>query len=323
LILNIAYLALWIASFNWKLAIISLSAIIFCWKPIKTYFPFHFPTRELPKGSIKFMTYNVRGFNWKMKEDNNAINPIFSYIRDSEADIVCLQEFAANRQHDGQFATKAEIKKFLKHYPYQAVVSLSASNKYSLYGLACYSKFPIIKTTKIPFNGNSYNGSAIFRIKINDKIVSVVNNHLESNKITTEDKKLYQKFLERKDSEMLGSVAHNIRNRLGVAYRLRVAQVDTIAAYIARERTETDAIIVCGDFNDTPISYAYHRMKADLTDSFSETGRGPGITYNENHFLFRIDNIFHDDNFKAYNAKVGKVRYSDHYPLMTYLKLND
>ncbi len=323
LAVNIAYLVLWALTFNWKLLLVSFLVLVFCWNPIKTYFPFHFRTKEIPKGSIHFLTYNVRAFNWRMNEQNGELNSIYQYIRDSKADIVCLQEFVAVRNHDGNVATKAELKKILEHYPYQSVVGLAASNRFSIYGLACYSKYPIIKTFQIPFSGNSYNGSAIFRIKINDKVISVVNNHLESNKITTEDKQLYQEFLEDKNSEMLGSIAHNIRHRLGVAYRLRASQVDSVALYIAKEKTQTDALIVCGDFNDTPISYAYHKMKGDLHDSYAETGQGPGITFHENHFLFRIDYIFHDDNFKAYNATVGKIASSDHYPLSTYLKLND
>lgn len=320
---NIAYLIFWIITFNWKLLLISLIALLFCYKPICTYFPFHIKTKEVPKGCIKFLTYNVRAFNGYAKGEDGEINPIFKFIRDSKADIVCIQEFVAMRNQDGHMATKAELKKILEHYPYQSVVGLAASNKFSIYGLACYSKYPIIKTIKIPFSGNTYNGSAIFRIKINDKIVSVINNHLESNKITTQDKQLYKQFLDDKNSEMIGSIAHNIRNRLGVAYRLRASQVDSVATYIAKEKDQTDAMIVCGDFNDTPISYAYHHMKQGLYDSYAETGRGPGITYHENHFLFRIDNIFHDNNFKAYNAQVVKIPYSDHYPLTTYLKFID
>lgn len=320
LIVNVAYLVFWLITFNWKLLIISFCAFAFCWKPIKTYFPFHLKSKEVPDGSIRFLTYNVRAFNWYLYYDGQ-INPVFQFLRDSNADIICLQEFVAMRQHNGDVATKAEIKKLLEHYPYQAVVGLSASNKFSIYGLACYSKYPIIKTIKIPYEGNTYNGSAIFRIQVNGKVISVVNNHLESNKITTQDKKLYQKFLQNRNSDMIGSVAYNIRHRLGAAYRLRAQQVDYVSAYINAERKQTDAMIVCGDFNDTPISYAYNRMKGDLTDSYVETGRGPGITYHENHFLFRIDNIFHDNHFKAYNARVVKVGYSDHYPLATTLQM--
>ena len=51
------------------------------------------------------------------------------------------------------------------------------------------------------------------------------------------------------------------------------------------------------------------------------TGRGMGITYNQNFFWFRIDNILHSPNMTSMNCSVDKVAYSDHYPLWCYLKL--
>ncbi|MDD5346625.1 MAG: endonuclease/exonuclease/phosphatase family protein [Proteiniphilum sp.] len=88
--------------------------------------------------------------------------------------------------------------------------------------------------------------------------------------------------------------------------------------YIATQ--ETDGIIICGDFNDTPISYAYSRMKRGLKDAYISTAFGPGITYHQDLFLFRIDYILHNEGLKAFRTKVDRVPYSDHYPLRTHLK---
>ena len=102
-----------------------------------------------------------------------------------------------------------------------------------------------------------------------------------------------------------------------MAYKKRERQADLIANYI--EQQDTNATIVCGDFNDTPISYAYHKIKGDMTDAFANTGLGQGITYHENRFWFRIDFIMHSLAFESYNCTVDKVKYSDHYPVHTYL----
>ena len=85
--------------------------------------------------------------------------------------------------------------------------------------------------------------------------------------------------------------------------------------------SKDEYVLVCGDFNDTPISYAHHTVQGKLIDSFSESGRGMGITYNRNFFYFRIDNILHSSNMKSYNCTIDKLRYSDHYPLWCYLEL--
>src|SRR5690606_17487763 len=112
----------------------------------------------------------------------------------------------------------------------------------------------------------------------------------------------------------------NIRKRLGRAYRARAVQVKKIKDYL--ETQDTQGTIICGDFNDTPISYSYYQMKRGLKDAYVSTAFGPGITYNEYLFHFRIDYIMHSENIKAYRTKVDKIKYSDHYPLRTWLELD-
>ena len=149
--------------------------------------------------------------------------------------------------------------------------------------------------------------------------MTLVNNHLESFKLTTEDKSHYSAFLKNISPENFDEVKASIPQKLGNAFRLRASQAEVIAEEI--KKVDTEYIIVCGDFNDTPISYAHRIIKGDLIDSHAESGRGPGITYNENYFWFRIDNIFHSANMKSINCTVDKVRYSDHYPLWCYLQM--
>ena len=89
------------------------------------------------------------------------------------------------------------------------------------------------------------------------------------------------------------------------------------------KKIDTDYVLVCGDFNDTPISYAHRTIQGPLKDAYAASGRGVGVTYNENFFWFRIDNILHSANMKPINCTVDKVRYSDHYPLWCYLQLKE
>ena len=107
--------------------------------------------------------------------------------------------------------------------------------------------------------------------------------------------------------------------KLGPAFRIRAKQAEAVSEEI--KNAKGDYVLVCGDFNDTPISYAHRTIQGDLTDAFAESGRGMGITYNQNFFWFRIDNILHSPNMTSMNCSVDKVAYSDHYPLWCYLKL--
>ena len=80
--------------------------------------------------------------------------------------------------------------------------------------------------------------------------------------------------------------------------------------------------MVCGDFNDTPTSFAYHRISEHLQDSFIESGKGMGNSYNSNSLPpIRIDYILHDKRYKSALFEVDKLPYSDHFPVSTYLSL--
>lgn len=317
LLVNVCYLALWIFFSKWKLALVSLAAIVICHVPILTFFPLHFFPPKAPENAIKILTYNVEGFANESSKDAEE-HPMLDYIVKTDADIVCLQEYLVSKTGQS-IISQRDVNRILNKYPYRSVTGLEASGRYHTYGLACFSKFPIEKSHEIVFS-SSFNGAAIYTININNKKYTVANVHLESNSISAEDKKLYSDFLQNNEEVNIEDVTTNIRKKLGSAYRIRANQVKKVKDYIDTQKTE--GTIICGDFNDTPISYAYGQMKKGLDDAYASTGFGPGITYHKDFFLFRIDYILHSSTMKAYKAKVEKVKYSDHYPVWTYLDLN-
>lgn len=317
LLLNIAYLIFWILLPNWKFAAISLIALLLCYKPITTFFPLHISQPKAPENAIQILTYNVQGFPDERKKDSKE-HPILDYIAEMDADIVCLQEYLVSKTGQSIFSQQ-DVNRILNMYPYRSVTGLESSGKYHILGLACFSKYPIEETHEVVFE-SSYNGAAVYTINIDGKKYTVANVHLESNSIMAEDRKLYSDFLQNTDSVKLEAVTANIRNRLGSAYRMRAKQVEKIKSYIKTQGTQ--GTIICGDFNDTPISYAYNQMKKGLKDAYVSTAFGPGITYNEYLFLFRIDYILHSENLKAYQSKVDRFNHSDHYPLSTWLELD-
>lgn len=317
LLLNIAYLVFWLLFSKWKYAAICLIALLICYKPVTTFFPIKINQPKAPEKSIQILTYNVQGFP-KERDKNSKERPILDYISETDADIVCLQEYLVSKTGQSIFSQQ-DVNRKLSMYPYRSVTGLESSGKYHILGLACFSKYPIEDTHEVVFE-SSYNGAAVYTINIEGKRYTVANVHLESNSIMAEDKKLYSDFLQNTDSVKLETVTTNIRNRLGSAYRMRAKQVNQVKDYIKTQGTQ--GTIICGDFNDTPISYAYNQMKMGLQDAYVSTSFGPGITYNEYLFLFRIDYIMHSDNFKAYQTKVDKIDHSDHYPLRTWLELD-
>jgi endonuclease/exonuclease/phosphatase family metal-dependent hydrolase len=79
-------------------------------------------------------------------------------------------------------------------------------------------------------------------------------------------------------------------------------------------------VIVAGDFNDTPVSYAYRKIRKGLNDSFVNSGYGAGFTYRGNYPPNRIDYILYDNNLINSYFEITKIKYSDHYPIIAYFR---
>lgn len=321
LFINVLYLFLWIISFQWKFILIQFIAFAFCIDAIATYIPINKREAKVPEGSICLMSYNVRGFNWLAGQEARD-NPIFEYILNQNADIICFQEFAVEKWQDRKsLISLKEFDAVMKDYPYRSIIRLGDTDGSVIYGIACYSKYPIRKVARLPLNNTYFNGSAMYELRIGDQDITIVSNHLESNHITLEDKLLYKELVVDKSQKKIKQVAKNMLSRLKFAFETREIQANIIANCIAKQRNETEKMIICGDFNDAPMSYAYSRIKGDFIDAYKANGRGIGITYHEDNFLFRIDYIMYTPNIKSYDTTVGDAKYSDHYPIWTYIKL--
>ncbi|MDR0232335.1 MAG: endonuclease/exonuclease/phosphatase family protein [Dysgonamonadaceae bacterium] len=322
LFINILFAIWWIIVFRWKFLLVNIAVFIICFGQIFTYFPIHFRTKNVPDNCIKVLTYNVMRFNQYKNHTNGKPSNLISYILDLDADIVCLQEYGSNGDVPGLITEEDVDRIFKKKYPYRKVFPINVTKK-AVGGNAIYSKFPIKSSKKIPYT-SPYNGSFLVELNINGKDVTLINNHLESNKLAGKDLVEYaelMKGIKGLDSKKIEETKEFLQRKLSISYKIRSKQAELVSEYI--KNSKTPYIIVCGDFNDTPISYARRTIKnGSLKDAFVETGSGMGITYNRNRFWVRIDYILHSKNIKAYNCTVGKLKDSDHYPVWTYLQLN-
>jgi len=301
---NVLLMMVFLVCRKWKQWLAAIAVMAVCWTAICAYFPLHAKTKELPENCVKLLTYNVFYFSMDGLEMPAREHPIIQFIKEQQADIVCLQEFRSGKQ-----MTEDAICQALSEFPYHAI---------SPPELAIFSKYPIRSSRKLSKDYHSF----LVTLDVHGKELTLINNHLASNQITYDERDEYLSFTKDMNSENFKSFTHLMFRRLTPAYQRRTTQVDQIDAEI--KKITTPYVIVCGDFNDTPISYTRHTlMQNDLIDSFAESGNGIGISFNKNRFLFRIDYILHSKNIKSYNATVGKIKSSDHYPVWTYLQLTD
>ena len=190
LAVNICFTLFWVI-ISYRYALLPVIGFLVCIPQIRTYIPINSTVETIPDGSIKFLSYNVMGFNNLEKKEGK--NPILSYLADSEADIICLQEY--NSTKNKKYLTDEDIRKALKAYPYRSIHNPEKGGSQ----LACFSKFPILSARPIKYE-STYNGSMQYTLKVNEDTITLINNHLESNKLTKEDKVI--------NKETGGSIGH-------------------------------------------------------------------------------------------------------------------
>ncbi|MDR0835710.1 MAG: endonuclease/exonuclease/phosphatase family protein [Tannerella sp.] len=319
LIANVILLIYWLVTRKWFFVILFVITFAVCWAPISNYYPLHFKTKAVPEESaIKVLSYNVMSFAYK-GHTKQSPNPIIQYIAHSDADIVCLQEYMVSTREN--LMSSKDVADALHMYPYFVEITFSPqSNKRYKYGLAVLSKYPVTNSKHIKFPSSTYNGASMHTINVKGRKILLVNNHLESFKLTAEDRSKYSNVITSMSFESFDEFSGSIQQKLGHAFKIRAKQAEQIADEIKKEGCPYT--LVCGDFNDTPISFAHRKIQGDLSDAFAETGCGAGTSYNQNLFLFRIDNIFHSANLEAYKCTIDRsVKLSDHYPIYCYFKI--
>ncbi len=257
-----------------------------------SYFPYKFKDRTVVSGnSVSVMSFNVRIFNrYEWIEDTEIPEKITRFIRDNDPDILVLQEYAPMEEIASRY-----------DYKYEEVRGRS-----SPYGMGVFSKYPIVRTGDLDFE-KSYNNAIFVDVLMNSDTVRVYNVHLESFGIKTDS--LYISGMNEKDSRRL------IR-RLKDSFVKQQGQVEKLQEH---QLSCSYPIILCGDFNNTYYSWAYHNLKNDLKDSFVEAGKGFGETYSFNGYPLRIDFILPDARFKVNEHTNFEIGLSDHEPILVKL----
>lgn len=292
--------------------------------PAWRYCPLHFgggpePLTKNDKGEeIKVDSLRVFTFNTNIMGQTHLSRikehiPVIGLVRSSGADLVCLQEYGFTLKQGGH--TEQELRDELKDlYPYYDYMP---NDQRKALGIALFSKYPIRKAIRVDKRKTGYFSAMYYQLDVRGRTMGLVNMHLRSNMIDPKDRILYDEMIEKFEADSLDRIRTGMMRALAQAYRLRSAESGMLRQVLLDQHPKDMPLLVCGDMNDTPISYCYQSLRqVGLYDTWQETGIGPGITYRANHFWFRIDHLLHSKHFRALHSRVRKdVKNSDHYPV--------
>jgi endonuclease/exonuclease/phosphatase family metal-dependent hydrolase len=310
LLLNIVMVIAWAMLLRFE-AIISLVIIALGISHFLNYIQL-FRTMEDKEGTFKVMSYNVHMFGYMDGKKGPATQKnIFDFIKSQNPEILGLQEFyfsGSPGQASGMVRSASGIK-------YNSHIKLLGSGRNRYYGVATFTRYPILKKGEI-IHPQSSSLTIFTDVIIKKDTFRIYNNHLQSFRLRKMERSFFEEISASGDRE---NEVRNLYSRLKQGFINRSIQAQLVKEHIKKSPYP---VIVIGDFNDTPVSYAYRKIRKGLNDSFVNSGYGAGFTYKGNYPSNRIDYILYDTSLTNANFEIVRLRYSDHYPVIAYFRKN-
>lgn len=318
LLINLLFIGYWLIR-RAKFGAISLLAILMGWGTLANHFGFNaaVSSSEVTSrdtGHIRIFTYNVHFFRtFEQKDTEPTIRDATMKLMDSVSpDVICVQEYYTRQKGKYRMAKAFEQQIGMDHSYFLP----TAENDFEAYGMAIFSRYPIVASGHLPDHEYGVNRVIYADIKKSGQIFRVYNVHLRSIGFQKEDYEFIKSPT--KTLEKDAASTKRIGARLKWAFNARSAQADALRAH---SRECKVPYVISGDFNDTPLSYAVNKVSAGLQNAFREKGRGWGVTYNGDFPNFQIDYILASKDFEVSRYQIIKAKLSDHYPVWADLKL--
>ncbi len=253
------------------------------------------PGHDEVEAPITVMTFNTAGMHHFNAEKPETARPYRQLFQSAGPDILCVQEVYTSGALEGMLAS-ADLEGYYKSF-----------------GTAVFTRFPILESGNVKLDTlGSF--AAWLDLDVNGKPLRVYSVHLKSNQFssTALDVARHGDIREKRTWSQIKFIF----SRYSTFVQVRARQVRQLAAHISHS---PHPVLVCGDFNDTPISYIYSCISEELQDSFKEGGNGFGFTFASAFPFLRIDYVFADESIRILNHKVLPNSLSDHKPVVVEL----
>ncbi len=306
-----------------SLALISVITVAICMGAITNIIPLRFSNtfnKQKNNNYLRIMSWNVEHFDiLEHKLHPEKKQRMLDLINNYQPDIACFEEMVGSNDATAINNIPDIIKKtnFNQHY-YSFNPKLDFDNKHH-FGIIIFSKYPIINKQTVSVYPHDYNSTFQYVdiVKQQDTF-RVFNVHLQSLKFSADNLKFIEK--PEMNSEEDVKESKKLIYKLKIGFLKRKAQSERIKEEIDKSPY---SVIICGDFNDVPNSYAYNIIGKNLKNAFEEKGHGLGRTYSNISPTLRIDNIFVSPKFKVIQFVRINKKLSDHYPIIADVELED
>lgn len=259
---------------------------------------------------VKLLSWNVRLFDLYNWDDNvRTRDAIFDVLKQEDAGILCLQEFF-HSPDQRFFRTRDAIMGKLGHRAEHLAWTHRVKKYDQHFGIATFTRHRIAARGRLDFGRKTNNVCIWTDIVIGLDTIRVFNAHLASLHFGHAEYQFIDSMRADPDADALQARGGRILELVRDGAVRRAGEAAVIDSAL---RASPHPAVFCGDINDVPMSYAYHRLRGPMLDAFTESGSGLGGTYIGKLPKLRIDHILHDEAIASWGFRTLPQKLSDHH----------
>ncbi len=294
-----------LTSFRWLKSLGPLAVLLLTWPSFSHVFSVGLSKPEVTvlDDSFEVTTFNVRRldeFNWL--DGDQTREDLATWLAEQSDGIWCFQEFPKRGKATLRSAGFSWLRprRRLFTWPREA-------------GPALASSYPVKDWTTYMFEDEGAGKGRVLQADVETPVglVRVFNVHLQSLQFDHADYDAVEEGPSREEGARLWGLITD-------ASKARALQAQEL---VRRMEESPYPVIVAGDFNDTPMSYAMHALRGSRAeDTFVAASWGPGGTHLGAIPGLRIDGILADTTLQCTSHKTHGVVLSDHRPVTAVLQ---
>jgi endonuclease/exonuclease/phosphatase family metal-dependent hydrolase len=301
-----------------KLTLIPVITLLLCLPFLKTIIGISKKTKNIKEPHFTVATWNVHLFDF-YEHDGHLSNEMLQKAKDLAANVLMVQELVFSLDSNSSMSMNNVKKKLGFKYAVTGndrrfgvhTDAGTREERYFPFCLGIFSNYPIIQWQKVqPLR--EYNHTFIWAdMKVGKDTIRFFNIHLQSMHFVKQD----YDFVENIDNKGIDEVKRTgktLIKKMKNANLLRAMQMNAVKEEVLKS---PHPVILCGDFNDVPNSYAYETISDVLKDTHVKKGYGIGRTFQKLSPTLRIDYIFCSRSLKPLHNSVVTPSMSDHRPV--------
>jgi endonuclease/exonuclease/phosphatase family metal-dependent hydrolase len=318
-LLQLGFLVFWYFAKR-KVTVIPLLTFFLCLPLLKNIIGISKKTKKINQAHFTVATWNIHLVDF-YEHNGNHSPAMIQKAKDLQADVLAVQELVFSLDSNSEMSINNLKKKLGFKYAVTGndrrfgvhTNGGTRAERYFPFCVGIFSNYPIVQWKKVqPLR--EYNHTFLWAdMKVGNDTIRFFNIHLQSMHFVKQEYDVIEN-IDNQDLDKVKRTGRSLLRKMRTANQQRAIQINAVKEEVKKSPYP---VILCGDFNDVPNSYAYKTISDVLKDTHVKKGYGIGRTFQKLSPTLRIDYIFSSKNLQPLHNSVITPSMSDHRPVKT------